>query len=66
MAGGYHRGPDKKTEYLRHELKPGEGIFMEDKNSTLWHDVTPIRLNREANAEEGRRDIFGFDLDVVE
>jgi len=58
-------GSDKTTEYLRHELKPGEGIFQEDKNSTLWHDVTPIHLNREAHAEEGMRNIFGFDIDVA-
>lgn len=58
-------GPDKETEYLRVVLKPGQGIFQADANSSLWHDVTPITLSADAPSLEGRRDIFGFDIDVV-
>jgi hypothetical protein len=58
-------GPDKETEYLHVELQPGQGIFQADANSTLWHDVTPIRRNRGSTQDEGHRDIFGFDIDVV-
>jgi hypothetical protein len=58
-------GPDRETRYVRIELKPGQGIFQADANSTLWHDVTPIRLSKRSTDGEGRRDIFGFDIDVV-
>lgn len=58
-------GPDKETEYLRIELQAGEGIFQADANSSLWHDVTPIRLSKNAPDDEGNRDIFGFDIDVA-
>lgn len=61
-------GPDKQTEYLRIELQAGQGIFQADANSTLWHDVTPVKLAKldPANPEaEGKRNIFGFDIDVV-
>ena len=58
-------GPDKETEYLRFELQPGQGIFQADASSSLWHDVTPIRLPPRGAGEEGKRDIFGFDIDVA-
>jgi hypothetical protein len=58
-------GPDRKTEYLRIELQPGQGIFQEDKGSDLWHYVTPVKLNTTSHEEEGKRDIIGFDIDVV-
>jgi hypothetical protein len=58
-------GPDRKTEYLRIELQPGQGIFQEDKGSDLWHFVTPVKLATTSHTEEGMRDIIGFDIDVV-
>ena len=58
-------GSDRETRYLRIELKSGQGIFQADANSTLWHDVTPIKLSKSAPDEEGKRDIFGFDIDIV-
>jgi hypothetical protein len=58
-------GPDKKTEYLRRTLQPGEGIFQADKGSELWHYVTSIREDPETPPDYGHRSIIGFDIDVV-
>lgn len=57
-------GPDKKTEYLRHTLMPGQGLFQVDKNTPLWHYVTPIRENPEIPPTYGKRSILGFDIDI--
>lgn len=56
---------DKKTEVLSVALQPGMGIFQADAGSSLWHDVTPIRVEntREGN---GTRNLFGFDIDVAD
>ena len=59
-------GADKKTELLRHTLIPGEGLFQADKNSSLWHDVTPIREDPDIPPTYGKRSIFGFDIDVTD
>lgn len=59
-------GPDKRTEYVRRELQPGEGLFQADKNSPLWHDVTLIHDDPATPAPDGKRSIFGFDIDVLE
>lgn len=59
-------GPDKKTEYLRACLQPGQGLFQEDRNSPLWHDVTPVQDDPITPPTYGKRSIFGFDIDVKE
>jgi hypothetical protein len=58
-------GPDKKTEYLRRTLQPGEGIFQADKGSELWHYVTSIREDPDTPPDYGHRSIIGFDVDIV-
>lgn len=58
-------GPDKKTEYLRRTLAPGEGIFQADRGSPLWHYVTPIQEDPAVSPDYGHRAIIGFDVDVV-
>ena len=58
-------GPDKKTEYLRTILQPGQGLFQIDKKSSLWHNVTPIYLDNQVGTDLGRRSIFGFDIIVI-
>ena len=67
ISGGASRvfGPDKKTEVLNVVLNPGQGIFQADTGSTLWHDVTPIKVADPAEGE-GIRNIFGFDIHVSE
>jgi hypothetical protein len=57
-------GPDKQTEYLRTTLQPGEGIFQADHHSPLWHFASPIRLDPHSGRAEGRRGIFGLDINV--
>ena len=59
-------GPDKKTEYLRHALQPGEGLFQADRNTPLWHDVTPVLEDPNVEPEYGSRETFGFDINLVE
>lgn len=66
IQGGVSRvfAEDKTTEVLSVALQPGQGIFQADSGSSLWHDVTPIRVDntREGN---GTRNLFGFDIDVA-
>ncbi|MBI2639685.1 MAG: 2OG-Fe dioxygenase family protein [Candidatus Sungbacteria bacterium] len=59
-------GPDKKTEYLRACLQPGQGLFQQDRNSPLWHDVTSVQDDPKTPPTYGKRSIFGFDIDVKE
>jgi hypothetical protein len=58
-------GPDKHTEYLRHTLTEGQGIFQADAGSPLWHWATPVHLSDPAAPEEGVRNILGYDVHVV-
>jgi hypothetical protein len=58
-------GPDKKTEYLRQVLAPGEALFHADQGSELWHYVTPIKENPVEPPDYGHRSIIGFDIDMV-
>lgn len=44
---------------FRHTLLPGEGIFMADQGSPLWHQVTPVRVMNPVRPAV--RNIFGFD-----
>jgi hypothetical protein len=66
IQGGMSRvfADDKTTEILTVTLQPGQGIFQADSGSSLWHDVTPIRVEntREGN---GTRNLFGFDIDIA-
>lgn len=55
---------DKKTLLLNYTLQPGEGIFQSDTESPFWHDVTPIYLDPNSPEEEGKRNIFGFDINI--
>jgi hypothetical protein len=41
------------------QLKAGEGIFQADAGTDLWHEITPIELEREGI---GHRMTFGIDL----
>lgn len=60
-------GPDRKTEYLRYTLQPGEGIFQADNlTSPLWHAVTPIQEDPAVPPAYGNRSIFGFDMTILE
>lgn len=59
-------GPDQKTEYLRHTLLPGQGLFQADRNTPLWHYVTPICEDPATLPTYGKRSIFGFDIDVTD
>lgn len=59
-------GPDKQTEYLRHTLMEGEGIFQADTGSPLWHVVEPIEPVHGAEDAAGVRNILGYDIYVEE
>jgi hypothetical protein len=56
---------DPQRVLLEYTLRPGEGLFQADVNSTLWHDVTPARLLDAESSEVGVRNIFGFDIVVT-
>lgn len=56
---------EQDVECLRHTLQIGEGLFQADKNTPLWHDVTPIREDPNVPPAYGSRGIFGFDINVV-
>jgi hypothetical protein len=58
-------GPDKRTEYLRHTLSEGEGIFQADAGSPLWHWVTPVHLSDRSRHGDGARNILGYDIKLV-
>lgn len=58
-------GPDKCTEYLRHTLIPGQGIFQADAGSPLWHYVTPVIEDPSVQPDFGHRSIFGVDINII-
>jgi hypothetical protein len=58
-------GPDKRTEYLRHTLQEGQGIFQADAGSPLWHWATPVHSSDGTDSGTGVRNIVGFDVHVV-
>lgn len=66
IKGGESRifGPDKTTQHVSLVLNAGQGIFQADKGSSLWHDVTPIRIEN-PQLGPGTRKLFGFDVNVV-
>lgn len=51
------------TPFLEVQLAPGEGIFQADAGTTLWHEVSPIRIADGADA--GHRMAFGVDIHVA-
>lgn len=56
-------GPDKTTMLYKSTLEPGEGIFQPDRNTQLWHDVTPVTaIDR---SRTGRRSIIGLDINIL-
>ncbi|MDA5499041.1 2OG-Fe dioxygenase family protein [Yersinia aleksiciae] len=55
---------EKKGFIKSHTLELGEGLFHIDKNSTIWHQVTPITL-REPSIKIGYRNILGFDFNYI-
>lgn len=55
---------EKKRIIKSHTLKCGEGLFHIDKNSTIWHKVTPIKLKK-TSLGIGYRNILGFDFNYI-
>jgi hypothetical protein len=56
-------GSDSKTEILKITLDNGLGILQPDKNTELWHTVTPIQQENESKL--GYRASIGFDISIV-
>ncbi len=46
-----------------HLLQPGQGLFHADRNTQIWHDVTPVTLT--PGAAQGMRNTLGFDLEIM-
>ena len=61
----YFRHPDGPMECLRRTLQPGEGLFQADRNTPLWHDVTPIHEDPSTPPPYGHRSIFGLDINIM-
>ncbi|MDN0112318.1 2OG-Fe dioxygenase family protein [Yersinia mollaretii] len=55
---------ERKAFIQSHTLSAGEGLFHIDKNSTIWHQVTPITL-KEPSIKIGYRNILGFDFNLI-
>lgn len=55
-------GDDRETEILTTTLMPGFGILQPDKNTKLWHKVSPIRVK---SKEKGYRSSIGFDIALM-
>jgi predicted RNA methylase len=68
ISGGASRvyGPGKENLLFEHTLLPGEGLFQADHGSTLWHEVTAIQADGRGSGGAGGRDLFGFDINVLE
>ncbi|HMQ90017.1 MAG TPA: 2OG-Fe dioxygenase family protein [Flavilitoribacter sp.] len=56
-------GKDIRTKILETVLQAGQGILQPDKDTELWHEVTPIRSA--AGFESGYRSTIGFDITVM-
>jgi hypothetical protein len=55
----------EKEDFIKsHTLEPGEGLFHVDRNSTIWHKVTPIKL-KDPLIGTGYRNILGFDFNYI-
>ncbi|CNK90328.1 Uncharacterized protein conserved in bacteria [Yersinia mollaretii] len=55
---------ERKDFIKSYTLSAGEGLFHIDKNSTIWHQVTPITL-KEPSIKIGYRNILGFDFNLI-
>lgn len=55
---------EKKEIIKSHTLERGEGLFHIDKDSTIWHKVTPIKL-KNISLGIGYRNILGFDFNFI-
>ncbi len=55
---------DAKTELFEVTLQPGQGIFQPDKNTDLWHVVTPISCLPDKNI--GYRSSIGLDITITD
>ncbi|MCB5315493.1 2OG-Fe dioxygenase family protein [Yersinia intermedia] len=56
----------EREEFIKsHTLNCGEGLFHIDRNSTIWHKVTPIKL-KEPSIKIGYRNILGFDFNYIQ
>jgi hypothetical protein len=58
-------GSDKRTEYLRHTLMEGEGIYQADVGSPFWHWVTPVHPADPDPPDEPVRSILGYDIQLT-
>ncbi len=56
-------GSDMKTKIMETVLLSGQGILQPDKNTELWHEVTPIKCME--GYEKGYRSTIGFDITVM-
>lgn len=54
---------DKTTKILTTTLQPGHGILQPDKDTHLWHKVTPIYVKE--GMDIGFRSSIGFDIGLV-
>lgn len=60
----YHRPATGNYELdFSHLLQPGQGLFHADRNTQIWHDVTPVTLTH--GAAQGMRNTLGFDLEII-
>jgi hypothetical protein len=54
---------NKNSPLVSVTLQEGYGIFQSDKDTILWHEVTPINL---ADTQfNGYRSTLGFDMEVI-
>ncbi len=56
-------GCNGETELMKVTLREGQGILQPDKNSELWHSVTPIACIDKT--QEGYRSTLGFDISIL-
>ncbi len=60
----YHRSaPGDYDLDFTHLLQPGQGLLHADRNTSIWHDVTPLTLTD--GAEQGIRNTLGFDVEIL-
>lgn len=59
----YIKDDETYEKILNVRLEQGQGIFQPDRNTNLWHEVSPIELFD--TSKEGFRSTIGLDLQVV-
>lgn len=66
MSTIYYQHPNgKRIKILQHNLAIGEGIFQADRDTPLWHDVSPVHVVKRAPYLYGTRSIIGFDIQII-